>query len=100
MVPKATPHRAERLAVDPQHIRVQHHLDGHQGRVEHPVGHEQERQRHGDRREPVAERAIHDGGPEGDDDERDLRIRHELLLENKKPGAVLPPPGFRSFPVC
>ena len=41
----------------------------HERRVQNPVGQEQQRERDGDRREPVPERAVDDGGDEGDENE-------------------------------
>ncbi len=68
----AAPDAGERGPVDPEDVGVQHDLDGHQRRVQHPVGQEQERQRNGDRRKPVPQRAVDDSGTEGDGDEGDL----------------------------
>ena len=54
-----------------EHVRVERHLDQHQRRIQHAVGQEEQCQRHGDRGEPVPERAVDDRGAEGDDDERE-----------------------------
>ena len=59
------------VAIHPQHVGVERHLDEDQRRVEHAVRQEQQRQRHGDRREPVPERAVDDGGEERDQAKRD-----------------------------
>jgi hypothetical protein len=92
------PYRRQRFAVHPQNVGVEHHLDRHERRVEHPVGHEQQRDRYGDRREPVAERAVHDRGAERDGHERDELIRHETAPgKAKSPVRLVPPPGFDSF---
>ena len=43
------PDRAYTPAVHQQHVRVQHDLDQDQGRIQHAVAEEQERQRDGER---------------------------------------------------
>jgi|SoiMethySBSTD1v2_1073268.scaffolds.fasta_scaffold00073_10 hypothetical protein len=74
----APPHAAERVAVVPQHVRVQHDLDQHQRRIENAVGQEEQRKRNGNRREAVTERAVDDGRAKGNKSERELQRVHTL----------------------
>ena len=56
----------QRVAVHPQHVRVQHDFDRDQRRVQDAVGQEEQRQRNRQRRKAIPQRAVDDGGAEGD----------------------------------
>ena len=90
-----SPDRRDGTPVHPQHVRVQDHLDQYQRRVEHAVGHEEERDRNGDRGEAVPQRAVDDGGAERQRDERDVLGRNgtsggSVMCRARAP-AVKPP---------
>ena len=73
--------RDDDRAVDPQHVGIQHDLDRHERRVQHAVGEEEQRNRHGERGEPVPQRAVDGGGEERDADESNrVRIHRANLL--------------------
>ncbi len=71
----AAPHRRRPGPVDEQDIGVEHDFEQHERRIEDAACEEQERQRHGDRREPVSDRAIDDRGQQRDDGQHDYRHR-------------------------
>ena len=62
-------HGTERSAVEPEREQVQQHLDQDERGVEHPVRHDGQRDRDGNRREAEAKAAVHRGGDERGEDQ-------------------------------
>jgi len=62
------PYRRNARAVDDEDIQVDEDLDEDQGRVEDAIGAEQQPYGYGERGKSVAERAVDEGGEEGDGD--------------------------------
>ena len=73
------PHVRQRPPVHPQHIGVERDFHEDQRRIERAVGEEEQRQRNGDRGEPVPQRAVDHGGAKGDDDERKHLGGHQKI---------------------
>ena len=72
------PHWWKALAVDEEHVSVEHDLDEHQRGVEGPVGEKQQRQRNSERRKSVPERTVHARREERNDREREMfERRHD-----------------------
>ena len=76
----AAPDPGQRIAIDPQHVGVEHDFDRHECRVEDAIGEEQQGDRNGDRREAVSEGAVDDRCGERDSGESYLSGIHRVGL--------------------
>ena len=78
------PDAGQRTAIHPQHVGIERDFNQHKRRIEDAVGEKQQRERHGDSREPVAKGAVDGRGEERDEGERDYlrgHCRSDFVLE-------------------
>src|SRR3954470_22271843 len=67
----ALPYAAHAGAIDEKHVEVQRNFHEHKRWIEDSVRQEEQPDRHGQRGKAIAEGAIHEGGEERDERERD-----------------------------